>query len=41
MPDRFVRTALAAVLVLLGLFVAQPYVTALLFSAETPRAVTA
>lgn len=41
MPDRFVRTALVAVLVLLGLFVAQPYVTALLFSAETPRAVTA
>ncbi|MDQ0520445.1 2-alkenal reductase [Methylobacterium gregans] len=35
------RTALVAVLVLLALFVAQPYVTALLFSAETPRAVTA
>ncbi|AWN36790.1 S1C family serine protease [Methylobacterium radiodurans] len=41
MPDRFVRTALVAVLVLLALFVAQPYVTALLFSVETPRAVTA
>ncbi|MEA1831488.1 trypsin-like peptidase domain-containing protein [Methylobacterium durans] len=41
MPDRFARIALAAVIVLLALFVAQPYLTALLFSAETPRAVTA
>ena len=41
MPDRFVRVALVAVVVLLALFVAQPYITALLFSAETPRAVTA
>ncbi|MFD0935939.1 S1C family serine protease [Methylobacterium trifolii] len=41
MPDRFVRVALTGVLVLLALFVAQPYVTAFLFSAETPRAVTA
>ncbi|WP_336487623.1 S1C family serine protease [Methylobacterium nigriterrae] len=41
MPDRFGRIVLAAVLVLLALYVAQPYVTALLFSAETPRAVTA
>ncbi len=40
-PDRFVRVALVAVLILLALFVAQPYLTALLFSAETPRAVTA
>ncbi len=40
-PDRFVRIALAAGLVLLALFVAQPYLTALLFSAQTPRAVTA
>ena len=40
-PDRFVRVALAAILVLLALFVAQPYLTALLFSAQTPRAVTA
>ncbi|GJE59324.1 Periplasmic pH-dependent serine endoprotease DegQ [Methylobacterium trifolii] len=35
------RVALTGVLVLLALFVAQPYVTAFLFSAETPRAVTA
>ncbi|KAB1073510.1 S1C family serine protease [Methylobacterium planeticum] len=41
MPDRFARIALAAVLVLLTLFVAQPYLTALLFSVETPRAITA
>lgn len=41
MPDRFVRLVLAAVLVLLALFVAQPYVTALLFARDTPRAVTA
>ncbi|MDR7038782.1 2-alkenal reductase [Methylobacterium sp. BE186] len=41
MPDRFARIALAAVIVLLALFVAQPYLTAFLFSAETPRAVTA
>ncbi|HEV7440261.1 MAG TPA: trypsin-like peptidase domain-containing protein [Methylobacterium sp.] len=41
MPDRFARIALAAVLVLLTLFVAQPYLTAFLFSVETPRAITA
>ena len=41
MPDRFVRLVLAAVLVLLALLVAQPYVTALLFSREVPRAITA
>jgi 2-alkenal reductase len=39
-PDRFLRIALAAALVLLALFVAQPYVTSLLFSADTPRTVT-
>ncbi|GJD49102.1 Putative serine protease HtrA [Methylobacterium crusticola] len=41
MPDRFLRIALTAALVLLALFVAQPYLTGLLFSVETPRAVTA
>ncbi|MCJ2075742.1 S1C family serine protease [Methylobacterium sp. HMF5984] len=41
MPDRFARLVLAAILVLLALFVAQPYVTAFLFSREVPRAVTA
>ncbi|GJD42596.1 hypothetical protein AFCDBAGC_0434 [Methylobacterium cerastii] len=41
MPDRFVRLVLAAVLVLLTLFVAQPYVTAFLFSRGVPRAITA
>jgi len=40
-PDRTVRIVLAAVLVLLALYVAQPYVQALLYAAETPRAVTA
>ncbi|MGU3359154.1 S1C family serine protease [Methylobacterium sp. M6A4_1b] len=39
--DRFLRWAAGAALVLLALFVAQPYVTGFLFSAETPRAVTA
>ncbi len=34
MPDRFLRVALTAALVLLALFVAQPYVTILLFSAD-------
>ncbi|NEU11601.1 PDZ domain-containing protein [Methylobacterium sp. BTF04] len=41
MPDRFVRIGLSAALVLFALLVAQPYVTAFLFSAQTPRAVTA
>lgn len=41
MPDRFARLVMAAILVLLALFVAQPYVTAFLFSREVPRAVTA
>ena len=41
MPDRFARLVLAAILVLLALFVAQPYVTAFLFSREVPRAITA
>ncbi|MEL6063927.1 MULTISPECIES: trypsin-like peptidase domain-containing protein [unclassified Methylobacterium] len=41
MPDRTVRLVLAAVLVLLALYVAQPYLQPLLYSADTPRAVTA
>ncbi|RYH93838.1 MAG: 2-alkenal reductase, partial [Acetobacteraceae bacterium] len=41
MADRFVRIAGGAALVLLALFVAQPYVTAVLFAARTPRAITA
>ncbi|WP_267354247.1 MULTISPECIES: trypsin-like peptidase domain-containing protein [unclassified Methylobacterium] len=41
MPDRTVRFVLAAVLVLLALYVAQPYLQPLLYSADTPRAVTA
>jgi len=40
-PDRFLRIAVTAALLLLALFVAQPYVTSLLFSADAPRAVTA
>ncbi len=35
-PDRFLRIALTTALVLLALFVAQPYVTSLLFSADAP-----
>ncbi|MCJ2119835.1 trypsin-like peptidase domain-containing protein [Methylobacterium sp. J-001] len=41
MPDRTVRIVLAAVLVLLALYVAQPYVQPLLYSAEAPRVVAA
>ncbi|TXM65070.1 PDZ domain-containing protein [Methylobacterium sp. WL69] len=41
MTDRFVRIAVGAALILLALFVAQPYVTAVLFAARTPRAITA
>ena len=41
MPDRTVRIVLAAVLVLLALYVAQPYLQPLLYSADTPRAVMA
>lgn len=41
MPDRFARIAWGVALLLLALFVAQPYVTALLFSVQAPRAVTA
>lgn len=41
MPDRTVRIVLAAVLVLLALYVAQPYLQPLLYAADTPRAVTA
>jgi 2-alkenal reductase len=40
-PDRTVRILLAAVLVLLALFVAQPYLQPLLYSVDVPRAVTA
>ncbi|MEH3147922.1 MAG: trypsin-like peptidase domain-containing protein [Methylobacterium frigidaeris] len=39
MPDRFVRIALFAALFLLAAFVAQPYLTAFLYSAEGPRTV--
>jgi len=41
MRDRFVRITVGAALLLLGLLVAQPYVTAFLFAARTPRAITA
>lgn len=41
MPDRFARLAITAGLILMAFYVGQPYVTALLFSAETPRAITA
>ena len=41
MPDRFVRIALGVTLGLLIAFVAQPYILAFLYSADSPRAVTA
>ena len=41
MPDRFVRIALGVTLGLLVAFVAQPYILAFLYSADSPRAVTA
>ncbi len=41
MPDRTVRILFAAVVVLLALYVAQPYLQPLLYLADTPRAVTA
>lgn len=41
MPDRFIRIALAMALVLLGLFVAEPYVSRFLYSADAPRPVMA
>ncbi|MGU3540735.1 S1C family serine protease [Methylobacterium sp. A54F] len=41
MTDRYGRIVLTAVLVLLALYVAQPYVTGLLYSAQAPRAITA
>ena len=41
MPDRTVRIVLAAVLVLLALYVVQPYLQPLLYAAETPRVVAA
>jgi 2-alkenal reductase len=40
-PDRFVRIALGVTLGLLVAFVAQPYILAFLYSADSPRAVTA
>jgi 2-alkenal reductase len=40
-PDRTVRILLAAVVVLMALYVAQPYLQPLLYAANTPRAVTA
>ena len=40
-PDRTVRIVVAAVLVVLALYVAQPYLQPLLYSADAPRAVTA
>ncbi|GJD72088.1 S1C family serine protease [Methylobacterium goesingense] len=40
-PDRFLRWAAGAALVLLALYVAQPYVNGFLYAAQTPRAVTA
>ena len=41
MPDRTVRILLAAVLVLMALYVAQPYLQPLLYSADAPRTVAA
>ncbi|HEX8417907.1 MAG TPA: trypsin-like peptidase domain-containing protein [Methylobacterium sp.] len=41
MPDRFARIAIVVAIGLLGLLVAQPYLTGFLYSADTPRAVTA
>ncbi|MDP4024589.1 trypsin-like peptidase domain-containing protein [Methylobacterium sp. NEAU 140] len=41
MPDRTVRLVLVAVVVLLTLAVAQPYLVPLLYAVDTPRAVTA
>ena len=41
MPDRFLRLALGLTLGLLIAFVAQPYIMAFLYSADTPRAVEA
>jgi 2-alkenal reductase len=38
--DRFTRFALAALLILVGAYVLEPYVTRLFYAAETPRAVT-
>jgi 2-alkenal reductase len=40
-PDRFARIAIVVAIGLLGLLVAQPYLTGFLYSADTPRAVTA
>lgn len=41
MPDRFARVVWTAAIVLLALFVLQPYVTAFLYTADGPRAVVA
>ena len=40
MSDRFTRFAIAALLILVGAYVLEPYVTRLFFAAETPRPVT-
>jgi 2-alkenal reductase len=40
-PDRFARVVWTAAIVLLALFVLQPYVTAFLYTADGPRAVVA
>ena len=39
MSDRFARIAIAAVVLIVGIYLAQPYIDRLLFSASTPRAV--
>jgi len=39
MPDRLARIVVIALVVVLGVYIAQPYVDRLLFSASTPRAV--
>ncbi len=41
MPDRTRRIVLVAILLLLALAVAQPYVTPLLYSADSPRSIAA
>ena len=41
MPDRFARVVWTAAIVLLALYVLQPYVTAFLYTADSPRAVVA
>jgi 2-alkenal reductase len=40
LQDRFIRFALVALLALLAAFVAEPYITRLLYSADEPRSIT-